>query len=223
MSCSEEAYMHGLCTMGCAQIIYAQGERLSTLAPIASTNKKTTRRSITDLARVNPQNIYVTTTVADVLADIAGAFIRKVGRAAQAQAEHSGRTQCTLEDCVNVLTELKHLTKSTVRDIAKHAMFREIPFPYDIPNSPVQKQQSKKNKGTEHLTSIVSRKYLDVWMPRIPDHLVPEENIGDDSWTTKLGIEKCKAKIMKMEDKRLRGTIQGTFPQNKYVSKPKFQ
>jgi histone H3/H4 len=141
-----ESYARAVSRVACAQVVYAQAERLAESAAKAAKpsgqNTSTPRsaakgRAVTSAAdAIAPSTIFASDSVANALADIAAAFVTHVGRRSVARAELGGRTSVALTDVLACLQGMAPVTQSYTRDLARYAMLEEIPFPSDVPSFP---------------------------------------------------------------------------------------
>lgn len=150
--------------ISCAQILYAQGERV-----VKSKVQKSTPRNRP--APIVASQIHATRGVADALADILKGFILKIGRESKDRAELAGRTKATLIEVLAVLEKIGHVTKTNIRDLAQYALYEEIPFPKALESFP--KIAAPKKRPREKRKLIEDRADLrwpqmETWMPPLP-------------------------------------------------------
>lgn len=143
-----DSYAHSIARVACAQVVYAQAERLAEVASksakpgaqnLASTPRSAAkgRAGAAPTDSIAPSTIFACESVADSLADVASAFVTHVGRRASARAELGGRTSVALTDVLACLQGMAPVTQSYTRDLARYAMLEEIPFPSQIPAFPL--------------------------------------------------------------------------------------
>lgn len=164
----EECYVQALGRTACAQIIYAQAERLANRS-----TPKNARPSSRIARPVSASGIHATHAVADALADIAAAFVEKIGRSSAARSELAGRGSCNLVDVLGAVDAFAPVTNSTPRDLMKYAMFQEIPFPYPIPRFPVLPAPKKRKRELfvqpeKSEEKREERIFIEQWMPPLP-------------------------------------------------------
>lgn len=164
MSADEDAYARSLGRVACAQIIYAQAERLSDQSQ-AQKSKGTSKAA----RPVSASNVSATESVADALADICGAFVQQIGRAAKARAELAARSKANLIDVLAALGRTARVTKTYTRDLAQYAMFEEIPFPHKIPEFPALPPSRKRSREVAFSEAPRERgAHIEPWMPELP-------------------------------------------------------
>lgn len=143
-----ETYAHSVARVACAQVLYAQAERLAEKCaksarssgqgqgstPRSSMKGKLTGTSADSIAL---STVSVSESVADSLADIVAAFVIHLGRRASARAELGGRTSVALTDVLACLQGMAPVTKSYILDLARYLMLEEIPFPCEVPEFPL--------------------------------------------------------------------------------------
>lgn len=174
MADGEDAFARMLVQKACAQIIYAQAQRLAS-RPVAS------RQGVKGGAAQRPvsaSNIFATERVADALADIAQAFIMQIGRSANARTELAGRTRSNLLDVLATLQSLAPITHVNTKDLAKYALFQEIPFPHPVPAFPVLPDGKKRSREVfiNHIdtppegaeSKPQDYPHIEAWMPPLP-------------------------------------------------------
>lgn len=143
-----DAYAHSVARVACAQVVYAQAERLAEKGAksvkSSGQNQTSTPRSGakgritgTGADSIAPSSVSMSESVADSLADIAAAFVTHLGRRASARAELGGRTFVTLTDVLACLQGMAPVTKSYAHDLARYLMLEEIPFPSEVPEFPL--------------------------------------------------------------------------------------
>lgn len=143
-----DAYAHSVARVACAQVLYAQAERLaekgaksakSSGQSQASTPRNSSKgRSAGASADVIAlSTVSVSESVADSLADIVAAFVTHLGRRASARAELGGRTFVALTDVLACLQGMAPVTKCYTFDLARYLMLEEIPFPSEVPEFPL--------------------------------------------------------------------------------------
>lgn len=143
-----DAYAHSVARVACAQVLYAQAERLAEKGAKSakssgqgqgSTPRNSSKGRSTGVGAdvIALSTVSVSESVADSLADIVAAFVTHLGRRASARAELGGRTFVALTDVLACLQGMAPVTKSYTLDLARYLMLEEIPFPSDVPEFPL--------------------------------------------------------------------------------------
>lgn len=197
----EEAFARSLGRKACAQIVYAQAERLSGQKTAKGTGKGGAKP-------VAPASIYATESVADALADVGQAFIEQAGRAANARAELAGRTHSNLIDVLAALSRMASVTHTYTRDLARYAMFQEIPFPQTVPEFPALPAAKKRRREPTLDLAIDAgeapgpgRPHIEPWMPALPSAhtyvATPVYMAADASKTDRTSLSKQRRQVEK--------------------------
>lgn len=229
----EGSFAQALGRTACAQIIYAQAERLSTHRPLKTPARGPARP-------VAPANIFATDSVADALADVAHAFIEQLGRAVHNRAEHAGRTHSTLTDALSALNSMSCITNSTPRDLAKYAMFQEVPFPRPVPPFPVLPAVRKRPRDIlVDEGPAPERGFIEPWMPDLPSthtyvatpvYVNPSSKKKDSSEPSsqRRRVEISLAQLREAQDKGTRNdkqtlltAVAAAVPDNPFLAPPK--
>jgi hypothetical protein len=190
-----ESFARAVGRVACAQVVYAQAERLAEGAaaskpggPAAGLAPRGTPKGKSSGAAADvlvPSAVYSSESVADALADIAAAFITLVGRRSAARAELGGRTSAALTDVLACLEDLEPVTQSNVGDLARYVNLEEIVFPTEVPPFPAAVEQA--GDGAAHCSpdpvdgtagapggadvaalKTASRPWIEPWMPPLP-------------------------------------------------------
>lgn len=174
--------MRSMMRVACAQVIYAQAERLAerasgksskTPAPVTSPAKPPQRRNAAATDPVPASAVYASESFADALVDVMSAFIQHVGSASRAVANHGNRTHVVLPDLLAVLDEMAPTTHSHTRDLARYSMLEEIRFPTSVPEFPASfpvpdgPTDNHMDVGPEDLTKATPT-CVESWMPPLP-------------------------------------------------------
>lgn len=168
MSNGEDSFAHALGRTACAQIIYAQAER----AQRQTNPRQSAGRGGARLRPISASTIHATESATEALSDIAAAFIENIGRIAARRTQLTGRTDSTLLDVLGALETLAPVTNSSPRDLARYAMYQEVPFPYQVPEFPVVPPVKKRKKevyveAADGATEK-GKSYVEAWMPPLP-------------------------------------------------------
>lgn len=244
MGDGSDAFVQALCRKACAQIIYAQAERQS-----SQTTLRQSGRAGTKPRPVSASSIHTTESVTDTLADIAAAFIEKIGRSSTARAQLAGRSSCSLLDVLGALEDLPAVTSSSPRDLARYAMYQEIPFPQEIPRFPVLPPNRKRPRelfvpaapddSGEGKEKKIERPYIEPWMPPLPSahtyvatpiFVKPEDKKRDAAEVNKQRsrvekslavLKESKAKVAKNGKDEVLAVAAVAAPRNPYLALPK--
>lgn len=232
----EESFAQALGRTACAQIIYAQAERISTRSAPRNT------RPNSRLARpVSASGIHATHAVADALADIAAAFIESIGRSAASRSELAGRASCNLIDVLGAVEAVAPVTNSTPRDLMKYAMYQEIPFPYAVPQFPVLPVAKKRKRELfveveKEGEKPEERTFIEQWMPPLPSahtYVATPVFVKKEAGTKdaaemdrqRRGVEKSLARLKEAKAGADRGgllaAVAAAAPENPFLALPK--
>lgn len=232
----EESFAQALGRTACAQIIYAQAERISSRS--APRNARTHSRTTRPLSAAG---IHATNAVADSLADIAAAFVESIGRSAAARSQLAGRASSNLVDVLGAVEAFAPVTNSTPRDLMKYAMYQEVPFPYEVPSFPVLPVAKKRKK--ELFVEVdregqkpEERPYIEQWMPPLPSaHTYvatpvfvkkdPGQRDAAEMDRQRRGVEKSLARLKEAKAGTDRGgllaVVAAAAPENPFLALPK--
>lgn len=238
-----DTFIHALCRKACAQIIYAQAERQSTQSSL-----KHSGRAGAKPRPVSAASIHATESVGDAFADIAAAFIEKLGRLSIRSAQLGGRSACNLIDVLHALEVMSPITNSSARDLARYAMFQEVPFPQEVPRFPVLPPTRKRPRevvvpasvddGMEANGTRNERPYIEPWMPSLPSahtyvatpvYIKPESAKRDAALLNRqrsrvekslAKLKESQAKTSKTDKEELRAAIANAAPGNPFLALP---
>lgn len=236
MSSGEDSFAHALGRTACAQIIYAQAER----AQRQTNPKQSAGRGGSRLRPISASTIHTTESAVEALSDIAAAFIENVGRLAARRTQLTGRTHSTLLDVLGALETLAPVTNSSPRDLARYAMYQEVPFPYEVPEFPmlpsVKKRKREVYVEAAEGESDKEKPYVEAWMPPLPSAhtyvatpvYIRKEGEGMDATAVdhqRRRVEKSLARLKEKKGRKgkenLMTIVAMAMPHNPFVAMPK--
>lgn len=232
----EESFAQALGRTACAQIIYAQAERLS-----AHSTPRHPRPGSRAPRPLSASSIHATHAVADALTDIAAAFIESIGRSAAARSELAGRSACNLIDVLGAVEALAPVTNSTPRDLMRYAMYQEVPFPYPVPRFPVLPVAKKRKRELfveppKEGEKTEEKPFIEQWMPPIPSahtYVATPVFVKKDTGKRdaaemdrqRRGVEKSLARLKEVKAGAGRGgllaAVAAVAPENPFMALPK--
>ena len=156
-----DSFARTLSRTACAQIVYAQVERI-----VKAKNDDPSPRH--KQAPMIASQIHATRGVADALADLLRGFIVKIGRESKDRAELAGRTHASLIEVCEVLNKMSRVTRTRIRDLAAYANYEELPFPRALEHFPIRKKPKNKANSAKHAKQELKWPRSEPWMPPLP-------------------------------------------------------